>query len=138
MCVSTSLMPTPGPPLRERVGIIRRGRDAAAVPAAVASEGASVEGPACEAAAGSVLDGPPVPPPLADVDAAGAEAEIVVVIEVVGTAAAAAVAVSDTLAVAGSAVAADARLGMVPRRVRDTDTGRVLLFFGGRCPKGRG
>jgi hypothetical protein len=27
--VSTSLMPTPGPPLREREGIIRRGRLAA-------------------------------------------------------------------------------------------------------------
>jgi len=26
ICVSTSLMPTPGPPLREREGIMRRGR----------------------------------------------------------------------------------------------------------------
>lgn len=129
MCVSTSLMPTPGPPLREREGIMRRGRDAAA---GAEAEGAGAEGPACEAAAGSVFEGPPLlpsplpsPPPLADVDAAEAAAEFVVVaaVEFAGAAAAA----NDTLAAAGSAVDADARLGMRPRRTRGTRW--TLLFF---------
>jgi hypothetical protein len=123
ICVSTSLMPTPGPPLREREGIMRRGRDAAA---GAEAEGAGAEGPACEAAAGSVFEGPPLlpsppspppPPPLTDVDAAEAAAEVVVVVAVVEFACAAATA-NDTLAAAGSAVDADARLGMGPRRTR--------------------
>jgi hypothetical protein len=122
ICVSTSLMPTPGPPLREREGIMRRGRDAAA---GAEAEGAGAEGPACEAAAGSVFEGPPLlpsppsppPPPLTDVDAAEAAAEVVVVVAVVEFACSAATA-NDTLAAAGSAVDADARLGMGPRRTR--------------------
>jgi hypothetical protein len=128
MCVSTSLMPTPGPPLRDREGIIRRGRDAEAVAGAEA-DGAGVEGPACEAAAaGSVLEIPPPPlplPPLADADA---EADVedatgpatVFVVEFAGAVAA----VSDTVvaaAAAGNAVVdADARLGIMPRRTRGT------------------
>ena len=129
MCVSTSLMPTPGPPLRERDGIMRRGRDAAA---GAEAEGAGAEGPACEAAAGSVFEVLPLPlpplpppPPLADVEAAEAAAEVVVVaaVEFAGAAAAA----NDTLATAGSAVDADARLGMGPRRTRGTRW--TLLYF---------
>lgn len=136
MCVSTSLMPTPGPPLREREGIMRRGRDAAAGAEAEAEE-AGAEGPACEAAAGSVFEGPPLrpsPPPLADVDADEAAAEVVVVVvaavEFVGAAAAA----NDTLAAAGSAVDADARLGMGPRRRRGTRWTLLYIYFvrGGR------
>jgi hypothetical protein len=138
ICVSTSLMPTPGPPLREREGMMRRGRAAAAwvappvfEPEAEAAEGgADAEGPACEAA-GSVLDlweGPPPPPPPLllllvgpAIVAAWPPAVPVGVVEFAG-----AVAV-DAATIAGSADDADARLGMLPRRRRRD----VFFFFGG-------
>ena len=113
MFVSTSLMPTPGPPLREREGMMRRGRAAALAPPVFEPEaeagGADAEGPACEAA-GSVLEEgpPPLPLPLA---AAVAAWPAVGFVEFTG---AAAVATATTV---GSADDADARLGMLPRQI---------------------
>jgi hypothetical protein len=88
--VSTSQMPTPGPPLREREGMMRRWR---AGPLGFGVEAA--EGPACgECAAEDNLEGPA---------ADGVMAFIV-----------ADTAVSATPA--GSVVGADARLGIRPEQ----------------------
>jgi len=54
ICVSTSLMPTPGPPLREREGMMRRGRVA---PPAFEVE--AEEEPGWEEGSGDESDGPP-------------------------------------------------------------------------------
>ena len=111
ICVSTSLMPTPGPPLREREGMMRRWRAAALTPPVFEPEAeAGVEGPACEAA-GSVLEEGP-PPLLLPLAAAVAAWPAVGVVEFAGAAAVA------TATTAGSANDADARLGMLPRRRR--------------------
>ncbi len=127
MCVSTSLMPRPGPPLREREGMMRRGRAGAAPPvfepdarAEAAEAEAGAEGPACEVAADSVLEGP-APPPLADADVDAADADAA------GPAAGVAEFAGEAATTpAGSAVDADARLGMRPRR-----RGHEWVFFGG-------
>ena len=90
ICVSTSLMPTPGPPLREREGMMRRWR--------VVPPGFDVgpaEGPACVGGStgGDLEEGPAA-------EAAAADAA--------------------TATPAGGAVDADARLGIRPRqRERD-------------------
>jgi len=131
ICVSTSLMPTPGPPLREREGMMRRGRAAALAPPMFEPEaeagGADVEGPACEAA-GSVLEEGP-PPLLLPLAAAVAAWPAVGVFEFDGAAAVA------TATTAGSANDVDARLGMLPRRRRHRN-----FFFGGEgeCGEKRG
>ena len=128
ICVSTSLMPTPGPPLREREGMMRRWRAAALTPPVFEPEAeAGVEGPACEAA-GSVLEEGP-PPLLLPLAAAVAAWPAVGVVEFDGAAAVA------TATTAGSANDADARLGMLPRRRR-----HKFFFFGGggECGERRG
>ena len=118
-------MPTPGPPLRDREGMMRRGRAEAALAPPVfepeaEAEGADVEGPACEAA-GSVLEecAPPLLLPLGVAAAAVAAWPAVGVVEFAGAAAV------GTATAAGSADNADARLGMLPRRRR------YDIFFSG-------
>lgn len=122
--MSTSLMPTPGPPLREREGMMRRGRAAAALappvlePEAEGAGGADAEGPACEAA-GSVLEEGPPPLLLPLATAVVAACPAMRVVEFAGAA------VVVTATTAGSADDADARLGMLPRRRRHK------IFFSG-------
>jgi hypothetical protein len=126
-------MPTPGPPLREREGMMRRGRAAALAPPVLEPEaegagGADAEGPACEAA-GSVLEEGPPPLLLTLAAAAVAACPAVGVVEFAGAAAVV------TATTAGSADDADARLGILPRRRRHKN-----FFFGGggECGEKRG
>lgn len=101
MCVSTSLMPTPGPPLREREGMMRRGR----VVGPPDFEVEAVEGPAC-ACEVELEEGPPAVAAVAAAEPASDDDAV----EVAATMADAATATT----AAGSAVDADARLGMRP------------------------
>lgn len=92
--MSTSQMPTPGPPLREREGMMRRWRVG---PLGFEEEVEAVEGPGCgEGMAEDNLEGP-------------AAAEEVDAFTVVDATAAAAVGTP-------TAVGADARLGIQPAR----------------------
>ena len=123
--MSTSLMPTPGPPLREREGIMRRGREAeeACVPspdfeadADADAEAEAAEKPACDTDTGSVLEEGPAA--AAEPSSAAVEFATMVVVdddddETVAVAAAA--------AAAGRAVDADARLGIRPGESDDKD-----------------
>jgi hypothetical protein len=120
--VSTSLMPTPGPPLREREGITRRGREVVAwVPSpGFEAEAEAVEEPACDRDAGSGLEeGPAVAGPSSAVVDLATMVVVVVVDDDDAVAVAAAVA-------GGRAVDAETRLGMRLGDIEQKD------FVGGR------
>ena len=120
ICVSTSLMPTPGPPLREREGITRRGREVVAWDPSPGFE-AEAEA-ACDRDTGSGLEeGPAAAGPSSAVIDLEATMVVVVVVDEDDAMAAAAAAVAG-----GRAVDAETRLGM---RLGDSEE---KDFLGGR------